>query len=120
MMGKESTSAILLLLFLPLSLVWSDPNSRRSPIVEAVANTRDAVVTLKVEKQGSFGKNAETIGTAVIVDERGYALTNRHVVMYAAKVVAVFADRTTQVAKVVPEDVHRDLAILKLDGKSFK
>jgi len=120
MMGKESTSAILLLLFLPLSLVWSDPNSRRSPIVEAVANTRDAVVTLKVEKQGSFGKNAETIGTAVIVDERGYALTNRHVVMYAAKVVAVFADGTTQVAKVVLEDVHRDLAILKLDGKSFK
>lgn len=118
-MGKGPVCALLLVLFVPLGPVRGDAQSRRTPIVEAIAKTRDAIVTLKVEKQGSFGKNAETIGTAVIVDERGYALTNRHVVIYAAKVTAVFADGTALVAKVVLEDAHRDLAILKLDGKTF-
>jgi serine protease Do len=118
-MGKGPVRAIVLVLLVPFGLVWGDPQSRRTPIVEAIAKTRDAIVTLKVEKQGSFGKNAETIGTAVVVDERGYALTNRHVIMYAAKVTAVLADGMALNAKVILEDTHRDLAILKLDGKSF-
>jgi serine protease Do len=92
---------------------------RRTPIVEAVARTRDAIATLRVEKQGSFGKNAETLGTAVIVDERGYAITNRHVVAYAAKISASLGDGTTLLAKVIQEDTHTDLAILKLDGRRF-
>ncbi len=51
--------------------------SRRTPIVEAVRKTRDSIVTIKVEKRINWGRK-EVVGTGVIVDARGYVVTNRH------------------------------------------
>jgi serine protease Do len=89
---------------------------RETPIVQAVRKTRDSIVTIKVERRGNWGKK-DVVGTGVVVDERGYAVTNRHVVRGAEHVAVVLSDRTEVAARVLTEDAHHDLAILKLSAE---
>lgn len=85
--------------------------SRRSPIVEAVQKTQASIVTIKCEKpDGSAGAT----GTGVIVDERGYLVTSRHVIASAAKVNIILADGRTLTAQVVAAEARTDLAILRV------
>jgi serine protease Do len=93
-------------------------NLRQTPIVEAVRKARGSVLTVRAEKRSAFGRTGESMGTAVIVDERGYAITNRHVIQDAAVIQAFFEDGTSLQATVVREMKEHDLAILQLSGKS--
>jgi serine protease Do len=88
--------------------------SRRTPIVEAVRKTRAGIVTLKVEKKGSWGRNEKNIGTGVIVDGRGYVVSNRHEVVAASAIDVCLDDGTKLPAQVVAEDRSCDLAILRV------
>jgi serine protease Do len=54
------------------------------------------------------------VGTGVIVDERGYVVTNRHVVTGADRLTVHLADGTEAAAEVLTEDSQHDLAILRL------
>jgi serine protease Do len=94
---------------------------RHTPIVEAVRKARGSVLTLRAEKRSSFGRSGESLGTAVIVDERGFAVTNRHVVADCVKLQAFYEDGSAVQATVVREVREHDLAILQLSGRpSFK
>jgi len=93
--------------------------ARRTAIVEAVAKTRDGIVTLKVTKVSDYGKKS-IVGTGVIVDERGYLITNQHVVDSASKITATLADKTTLTATVHLELPKYDLAILRLSNPDKK
>lgn len=90
--------------------------SRRTAIVEAVAKTRDAILSLRVEKKGSFSRLVDTVGTAVIIADRGYAITNAHVVANATHISAFAYDGTPIGIKVLESVPQHDLAILQLDG----
>jgi serine protease Do len=90
--------------------------SRRTPIVEAVEKTSGAILTLKIEKRANFGRISDVVGTGVIVDERGYAVTNRHVIQQAGKISAFLSGGSSVGVAVVHEDPTNDLAILKLEG----
>lgn len=108
-----------------LALVLVTPawgqHSRRTPIVEAVEKTSQAILTLKIEKKTGFGRVSDVVGTAVIVDERGYAITNRHVIQQAGRISAFLAGGANVGVKVLFEDPSTDLAVLKLDGeRSYK
>ena len=85
--------------------------SRRTPIVEAVQKTRYSIVTVKVAKSG---RTRDTVGTGVIVDERGYVVTNRHVVHQGTRVTVTFAGGADVRAQVLAADPRCDLAILRL------
>src|ERR1700686_3017237 len=63
------------------------------------------------------GPTAErSLGSGVIVDKRGYILTNNHVVDQATKVQVSFdGDTTMYTAKVVGTDEETDLAVIKID-----
>jgi serine protease Do len=87
--------------------------SRKTPIVEAVRKTKDAIVTIKVDKKGVNGRK-ETVATGVIVDERGYVVTNRHVIAAAEQIKLFLADGTELAAEVLVEDGEHDLAVLKI------
>jgi serine protease Do len=81
--------------------------------VEAVQKTRAGIVAVKAEKKGSWGRK-ESAGTGVIVDERGFVVTNRHVVASADRVVVHFADGGELTATVLAEDAAHDLAVLRV------
>jgi serine protease Do len=59
-----------------------------------------------------------SLGSGVIVDKRGYILTNNHVVDQATKVQVTLSgnDSTKYTAKVVGVDEATDLAVIKIDA----
>ena len=58
-----------------------------------------------------------SLGSGVIVDRRGYILTNNHVVEQATKIqVQLNGDTTRYTAKVVGVDEDTDLAVIKIDA----
>src|SRR5262245_63051668 len=87
--------------------------NRRTAVVEAVEKTRGGVIVVKVEKKTSWGRK-EVTGTGIIVDERGYAITNRHVVTGYDRLTALLTDGTEVGVQLLVEDPAHDLAMLKL------
>ncbi len=58
-----------------------------------------------------------SLGSGVIIDKRGYILTNNHVVDQATKIqVQLSGDTTKYIAKVVGVDDATDLAVIKIDA----
>ena len=90
--------------------------SRRTPIVEAVEKTKNAVVTIKVEKS-SNGTVKNVTGTGVIIDERGYVVTNNHVIANAESLGVVLYDGTVLMSKIAFADADHDLAVLQVRGQ---
>jgi serine protease Do len=88
-------------------------HSRRTPIVEAVEKTRGGIVTVKVEKKGAWSRK-QTTASGVVVAERGYVVTNHHVIAGADRIVVRLFDDTELVAKVSVVDEQADLAVLQV------
>jgi len=58
-----------------------------------------------------------SLGSGVIVDKRGYILTNNHVIDGATKIqVQLNADTTRYTAKLIGTDEETDLAVIKIDA----
>src|SRR5262249_8599041 len=95
--------------------------------VEAVQRVRAAVVNIHSERtvQGpapeelfatSPSQNrVNGMGTGIVVDPRGYVLTNHHVVEDVSVLRIRLSDGTTASARVVARDTDADLALLKID-----
>jgi len=59
-----------------------------------------------------------SLGSGVIVDEKGYILTNKHVIEDATKIqVKLPGDPTIYTAKLVGSDSDTDLAVIKIDAQ---
>ena len=90
------------------------PNSRYAAVAAAVA---DSVVTIRVVSENDGGQ-----GSGVVVDGRGYIVTNNHVISAYAKdpahytITVVFNDGTEVPAGLVGRDRKTDLAVLKVDN----
>ncbi len=112
---------------------------RRTPIVDAVAKARDAVVNIRTEKlvqrQNSpffgFGDSifdqffqdmlpprsykTQSLGSGVIIDAEGHILTNAHVVDKASKIYIALSDKQLELeAELIGKDNQIDLAILQI------
>jgi serine protease Do len=60
------------------------------------------------------------LGSGVVIDKRGYILTNNHVVEDADEVKVTFVDGKTVDGKVVGTDPKSDLAVVKVSGVDVK
>ncbi|HWC91263.1 MAG TPA: trypsin-like peptidase domain-containing protein, partial [Pirellulales bacterium] len=99
---------------------------RRTAIVEVVEQARSAIVNIHGEKtvdatdahNGEGKRRVNGMGTGVIIDQRGYIITNHHVVDGVRKIMVTTADGENYVARLVSHDPKTDLAIIKIDGDS--
>jgi serine protease Do len=112
------------------ALAADELESRRSALVIAVEHARTSIVNIHGEKSvpaeiADLDKNnakAETkrvngMGTGVVIDERGYIITNFHVVDGVKKITVTTANRETYIAQLVSRDAKTDLAIIKIDSR---
>jgi S1-C subfamily serine protease len=63
-------------------------------------------------------QTTEATGSGVIVDERGYILTNNHVIANAQSLTVILNDGQQYQAKVIGADPGTDLALIKVEAKS--
>lgn len=123
--GRPSTGhralvvAGLCLLMGGLTPAASWANNRETPLVRAIKEVRPAVVNIHSQKvvggQDSGGKMSG-MGTGVIVDERGYVLTNYHVIEDVSSIRVTLVDGSTFPAEVAARDPDTDLALLHIEG----
>ena len=116
--------------------------SRETPVVKAVRNARPAVVNISSKVQLPLHENplsglsgpgldwffrdffdrgwqrrysATSLGSGVIIDgERGFILTNAHVVSRAGEITVTLMDERQFEAKLVGSDPDSDLAVLRI------
>ena len=101
---------------------------RRSPVVRVVEQAGPCVVNVSTEQRvdnpfhqsylDSFFPGASSVqnslGSGVIIDPRGYILTNEHVVWHASRVDVILSDKRKFEAEVVGTDPRSDLAVLRI------
>ncbi|MEM6330370.1 MAG: trypsin-like peptidase domain-containing protein [Planctomycetota bacterium] len=95
--------------------------ARLTPIVRAVQNVSASVVNIqgqKTIKDAAKGVEAPRqvngMGTGVVIDPRGYILTNHHVVDGVRQINVTLDDRRTHTARLVAHDKRTDLAVIKI------
>src|SRR5438477_3064566 len=108
--------------------------ARRTPLVQAVERTRSAVVNINAQgivkgaQAGDpwslfFGRGRmrdevrTSLGSGFVFDERGFVLTNYHVVARGSRIQVSFDDGSDYTAKVVGTDPGGDLAVLKIESE---
>jgi len=108
--------------------VRADVLSRQTPEVLAVRKIERSVVSISSEKKAastsrwpfsteeSARPTVNGMGTGVIVDGRGYILTNHHVVDKVQGIEVHLYDGTRLAARVIQTDREMDLAVIKVDA----
>lgn len=61
----------------------------------------------------------QSMGSGVIVDKRGYILTNNHVIDGADEITVTLSDKREFSATIVGRDPRTDVAVLKIDAKDL-
>ena len=97
-------------------------NERNTPIVQAIQKAESAVVNIQGNKTitnanasgQATRQEVNGMGTGVIIDRRGYIVTNYHVVDDVARIEVTLADGTTAIAKLINFDPETDLALIKI------
>lgn len=120
LVAAEDTSAIA-----PTSnpsVVEHDP--RHTPLVKAVKRCQDCVVNIHTEKNGVensdsrfFTPKARKItgmGTGIVVDERGYIVTNYHVIQDVDTITVTLHNGETLMARPISFDRKQDMAIIQV------
>jgi serine protease Do len=102
----------------------ADDTNRRTPLVEAIASCQFSVVNLRGQKTVSAENNTASreqvrhvngMGTGVVIDPRGYILTNFHVVEEVKQIHVTTNDRQSSAARLLARDPVTDLAIIKVE-----
>jgi serine protease Do len=98
---------------------------RKTPIVEAVKKAGPSVVNIRGEKtvanqvsqfaDSDVGRRVNGMGTGVVIDPRGYIVTNHHVVEGVREIQVTLATGDQHTAQLVAHDTETDLAIIKIN-----
>lgn len=103
-------------------------NSRRTQVVDVVQRVRAAVVNIHSERtvrgpaaddlfaHAPLQNRVNGMGTGIIIDPRGYIVTNQHVVEDVSVIRVRLSDGSAHNARVVARDAESDLALLKVDA----
>jgi serine protease Do len=142
---RQRRCAIALLLFVTTIGLHEESaqamdSLRRSPVVVAVEKVGPAVVNIstvvkeRISPFSAFPGNDffrdffpdlfsgqytySSLGSGVIIDgEKGYVITNQHVISHATEIKVITSDKKEYVARILGSDPRSDLAVLKIDSK---
>jgi 2-alkenal reductase len=94
----------------------------QTSITQAVKLVGPAVVTVSgtiPSQMSQFGPSgAQSVsGSGVIISDKGYILTNNHVIDGVSGITITLADGSTEPATLVGADLYSDIAVLKITGK---
>lgn len=98
-------------------------NNSESPAIMIAQKVGPAVVGIS-NKGNAYGFNGQTdteqgSGSGVIIDKKGYIVTNNHVVEGATQLTVSLTDGRHVDAKLVGSDPQTDLAVLKIDANNL-
>ncbi len=86
---------------------------------EAVRKAAPAVVNIYNRKYSENDRrklSIQGLGSGVIVSEKGYIITNYHVVAQADQIVVALQDGRAAAAQLVGKDRRTDIAVLRVEG----
>ncbi len=102
-------------------------DTRETPLVKAVQQCQRSVVNIHTERMSADDKESRFfsgkarkvtgMGTGIIVDERGYIVTNYHVIQDVDKIIVTMEGGATFDGRPVSFDRKQDLAIIRIDAK---
>ena len=94
-----------------------------SPVPRAIARVLPAVVRISTLAETRDDSGQVTVvrgvGSGVIVERRGYIVTNHHVIEGAGRITVSLTDGRAFPAVVVGTDTTEDLAVLRIEGRDF-
>lgn len=104
--------------------VTPQPSLRRTAQVAALDRIMKSAVDIHTEKQPgpatvlfqSGRPKINGMGTGIIIDERGYIVTNHHVIDGVQTIQVTLSDGASYQARVFNSDKMTDLAIIKIDS----
>ncbi len=99
---------------------------RETPTVRAIRRCTAAVVNIHGQKTiretaasmagaSDVGKQVNGMGTGIVIDPRGYVITNYHVVEDVDQIQITLDDGTNTTAELVDAAIRSDLALLKVN-----
>lgn len=100
--------------------------ARKSAVVNAIERVKNAVVNIHTERHApgsdyygtaSSAGRVNGMGTGIIIDPRGYIVTNQHVVEDVNVLRIRLANGTTYHASLVAKSPEMDLALIKIDPR---
>ena len=92
----------------------STTTTQAAPTLSAVQESVAARVSPSIVEVYVTLSNGAALGSGVIVDSRGYIVTNNHVVSGATTIQVIFANGTREAAQLAGADAAYDLAVLKI------
>jgi len=105
----------------------AEPNSRRDDTVNLVERVKNSVVNIHSERTVTQAaddpfrpgltqpQRVNGMGTGIVLDPRGYIVTNFHVIDDVQSLRVRLCDGTNCVARVIATDKENDLALVKID-----
>ncbi|MEZ6090918.1 MAG: trypsin-like peptidase domain-containing protein [Pirellulaceae bacterium] len=111
---------------LVLSPTIAQGSNRETPIVRVVREASPSVVNIHGHKtvrsgglpgQGQSFQQVNGMGTGVVIDPRGYVITNFHVVQDVNDIRVALSDGRPAIARVIAHDLRTDLAVLKIETR---
>lgn len=85
-------------------------------LVELYRRVNPSVVNITIYEEQNNILTPASQGSGFVYDDQGHIVTNAHVVHGAAEVEVTFADGSSRTAEIVGEDLHSDLAVVKVDN----
>lgn len=109
------------------STCLADSSVRETALVRAVQQCRRSVVNIHTERMETGGeensrffpqkpRKVTGMGTGIVVDERGYIVTNFHVVQDVDLISVTLHDGSVHIAQPVSFDRRHDLAVVRVEA----
>ncbi len=102
--------------------IGEEPSPRLTPTVLAIQRAEPAVVNIEGNKPASAGADGTLVngmGAGVIIDSRGYILTNQHVIQDVSRIEITLHDGSKHIGQLIDVDAATDLALVKLDRRNL-